>query len=224
MKYVIEKDGSAVSPVSVWTPGLAKKCELPGVAHAPNVPFGLKDGSVLRCVVTVHDDDKLPYQTTLDTPGSVSDEVWIISRCSIDIPVERAKMQAFAKIKVKRDEILEGEFDWSLDKVTYQIQGGDINLTKIERSRDLLIETVKRGVSADNAVIAWRTADNSWTPALTSSQLNDMTFSKGQQILSCWARYRELEGIILSDEIDSVTKLRDLNLDTGWPESGQLKP
>ena len=220
MKYVIEKAGAAVSPVSVWTPALAEKCGLKGNLSAPKeLPFSMNDGKTLRAVVLIKTiAEKYKYITT--DGGSLDGNNWVIRQKDLNLPLESAKHLASEEIKNIRNGILEGNFNWILGEDTFLIQGQDTDLTKIERTRDLLKEAVTRGVPTDRAVQAWRTADNQWTPPLTTEQINDMAYAKGQQSLACWARYRELEGIIASAEISSVTKLRALDLNSGWPEVG----
>lgn len=224
MKYVIEKDGSAVSPVGVWTPGLAKNCGLTGNLNAPKkLPCFLRDGRYLRkvCVEKIVPGK---YQTRVEGKGSIVESEWVIQQKAIELPLNSAKQQALQEIKKRRDEILNGDFYWSKEGKLYSIQGTDADITKMERTRDLLDVVKSRGAELSQTIVPWRTSDNFWTPSLRSEEITDMIVVKGQQQIVCWERYRELEEQINSSETNSINKLRALDLEAGWPGVGQVVP
>ncbi|MCZ4280018.1 hypothetical protein O4H49_04465 [Kiloniella laminariae] len=220
--YVIEKAGKVMIGPSGWTPRLAAACGLTGNLSTPkDLPFDLGDGKSLRAVrfitATVG-----KYQMLVEDAGALLDGEWVITRSAMDIPLEQAKQLALSEIKNRRDAIAdEGDFLWTLDDVTYRLQGKTSSLTQMERSRDLLREMVARGVPAEQARQPWRTADNAWTPALTADQISDMAFTKGQQSLACWKNYAVLEARIIANTTDNIAKLSVLNLFSGWPETGE---
>ncbi|MEH6633475.1 MAG: hypothetical protein V7776_21880 [Halopseudomonas aestusnigri] len=219
MKFVIEKDGSAVSPVNVWTPGLAEKCGLKGNLNAPqNLPCFLRDGQCLR-KVRVEKTVPGKYQTRIEGKGSIVENEWIIQQKAIDLPLNIAKQQTLQEIKRRRDEILNGDFTWSKDGKLYSIQGSDADMSKMERIRHLLDVVKSRGAELSQTMVPWRTSDNLWTAPLKSEEITTMIEVKGQQQIVCWERYRELEEKIKSQETNSIEKICALDLEAGWAEA-----
>ncbi|MCZ4281697.1 DUF4376 domain-containing protein [Kiloniella laminariae] len=134
-------------------------------------------------------------------------------------PISLAEAQAkvMAKVKSRRDAIADdGDFEWSLEGVTYRLQGTSSSVAQMERSRDLLNEMIARGIAAEEAKQPWRTWDNGWTPPLTPDQINDMAYTKGLQGISCWQRYAALEQEIAAAA--DLAAVMAIDITTGWPE------
>ena len=132
MKYVIEKNGSAVSPVSVWTPRLAKKCGLTGNLSAPkDLPYALTDGRKLRAV-QVERAGKSEFQTVTDNLGSVVDDAWVITQAVTDKPIEQVREILVVRIKAEAARRIE-----EIAPLWKQVRGGEraIELIEIKAER-----------------------------------------------------------------------------------------
>ncbi|KLN61900.1 hypothetical protein WH96_06385 [Kiloniella spongiae] len=133
MKYVIEKNSSAVSQISVWTPSLANKCHLVGNSQPPkSLPFELKGGANLRLVRTVKVNPN-PYQYVVDDGGALVGDEWVIIQSLQDKSQDQIAKQ-------KRDEI-NPEAARRIEEIAplwKQVRGGEraIQLIEIKSDRE----------------------------------------------------------------------------------------
>ncbi|MFD2205494.1 hypothetical protein [Kiloniella antarctica] len=137
MKYVIEKNGSVVSPISVWIPGLAKRCGLSGSVLAPkNLPYSLSNGGNLRAV-RLERVPQTKFQTVAENPGSVIGDEWVITQTVTDKPAEQARQIQIMDIKAEATRRIE-----EITPLWKQVAGGEraIELIEIKLERPWSLE------------------------------------------------------------------------------------
>ncbi|WP_120497559.1 DUF4376 domain-containing protein [Kiloniella sp. EL199] len=208
MKYVIEKNGSAVSQVSAWTPAFAKKCKLSGNASAPALPHTVKGIGILRAV-RVERVAVTGFQMANDNPGVVVGDEWLITQSVQDRPLEQVKVTLVNKVKLVRDRIVSGGVIWSPDggNTTYEVQSDKDSRFEMAGAVQILEHT---GATEQG----WRMLDNSMV-VLSLSQLKDMGVAIRNHVNACFVRQAELEAIIAGAA--TVDDLHAIDLEAGWP-------